>query len=134
MTNLLTHMRVIKYFFYFILLLFYLSCSIPEKNCNLYKNGTFEFTTEINNEIITSKFTRNDSIEIEYFQNKIDTSYVRWVSDCEFILTKKNPQSIIDKKAISMKILSTDDEGYNFEFSIVGNKNSSFRGKAVKIN
>ena len=70
----------------------------------------------------------------EYFQNKIDTSYVRWVSDCEFILTKKNPQSINDKKAISMKILSTDDEGYNFEFSIVGNNNSFFRGKAVKIN
>ena len=57
-----------------------------------------------------------------------------WVSDCEFILIKKNPHSINDKKAISMKILSTDDEGYNFEFSIVGNNNSSFRGKAVKIN
>ena len=47
---------------------------------------------------------------------------------------QKNPQSINDKKAISMKILSTDEEGYNFEFSIVGNNNSSFRGKAVKIN
>ena len=38
-----------------------------------------------------------------------------------FILTKKNPESMEDKKAISMKILSTDEKGYNFEFSIVGN-------------
>ena len=89
MTNLLTHMRVIKHFFILVYYHFTFLCSIPEKNCSLYKNGTFEFTTEINNEIVTSKFTRNDSIEIEYFQNKIDTSYVRWVSDCEFILKKR---------------------------------------------
>ncbi len=127
-------MRLIKYIFYSGLLSFCLSCSIPEKKCNMYKNGVFEFTTQINNEIVTSRFNRNDSLEIEFFQNKIDTSFVRWVSDCEFILTKKNPQSVNDKKAISMKILSTDDEGYNFEFSIVGSNNSSFRGKAIKIN
>jgi hypothetical protein len=100
----------------------------------MYKNGIFEFTTRINNEIVTSRFNRKDSLEIEFFQNKIDTSFVRWVSDCEFILTKKNPKSVNDKKAISMKILSTDNEGYNFEFSIVGSNNSSFRGKAIKIN
>ncbi len=134
MTNLLIHMTGIKHLFYYSLLSFYISCSIPIKDCSLYKNGTFEFTTQINNEIVSSKFTRNDSIEIEYFQGKIDTSYVRWVSDCEFILTKKNPQSVNDKKAISMKILSTDEEGYNFEYSIVGNNNSSFRGKAYRIN
>ena len=39
-----------------------------------------------------------------------------------------------DKKAISMKILSTDEKGYNFEFSIVGNKDTFFRGRADKIN
>ena len=39
-----------------------------------------------------------------------------------------------DKKSISMKILSTDEKGYNFEFSIVGNKDTFFRGRANKIN
>ena len=118
------------------ILIFFLftSCSIPERNCQEFKTGDYEFKTMIDDKEYVSNFIRSDNIEIEFFQGTTDTSYVRWVSDCEFILTKKNPQSINDKKAISMKILSTDDKGYNFEFSIVGNNNSSFRGKAVKIN
>ena len=123
-----------KILFYFLTSILIINCSLPEKNCNLYKKGSFEFKTKINNEFVISKFIRNDSLEIEYFQNKIDTSHVRWVSDCEFILTKKNPESMEDKKAISMKILSTDEKGYNFEFSIVGNKDTFFRGRANKTN
>ena len=125
---------VLKILFYFFTSILIINCSLPEKKCTLYKKGSFEFKTKINNEFVISKFIRNDSLEIEYFQNKIDTSYVRWVSDCEFILTKKNPESMEDKKAISMKILSTDEKGYNFEFSIVGNKDTFFRGRANKIN
>ncbi len=125
---------VLKILFYFFTSILIINCSLPEKKCTLYKKGSFEFKTKINNEFVISKFIRNDSLEIEYFQNKIDTSFVRWVSDCEFILTKKNPESMEDKKAISMKILSTDEKGYNFEFSIVGNKDTFFRGRANKIN
>ena len=125
---------VLKILFYFFTTILIINCSLPEKKCNFYKKGSFEFKTKINNEFVVSKFIRSDSLEIEYFQNKIDTSFVRWVSDCEFILTKKNPESLEDKKAISMKILSTDENGYNFEFSIVGNKDTFFRGRADKIN
>lgn len=111
-----------------------LGCNLPERNCLDYKNGDFEFSTIINNEVITSKFSRRDSIEIEYFENKIDTSFVSWVSDCEFILRKKNPTSSTDKKAVNMKILSTSKNGYVFEFSIVGDKKNIFRGEAIKLN
>ena len=111
-----------------------LGCNLPERNCWNYKNGDFEFSTTINNEVITSKFSRRDSIEIEYFENKIDTSFVSWVSDCEFILRKKNPTTSADKKAVNMKILSTSKDGYVFEFSIVGDKKNVFRGEAIKIN
>ena len=111
-----------------------LGCNLPERNCSDYKNGDFEFSTTINNEVISSKFSRRDSIEIEYFENKIDTSFVSWVSDCEFILRKKNPATPTDKKAVNMKILSTFENGYVFEFSIVGDKKNIFRGEAVKLN
>jgi len=33
-----------------------------------------------------------------------------------------------------MKILSTSENGYVFEFSIVGDKKNIFRGEAIKIN
>ena len=111
-----------------------LGCNLPERNCSDYKNGDFEFSTTINKEVITSKFSRRDSIEIEYFENKIDTSFVSWVSDCEFILRKKNPATPTEKKAVNMKILSTSENGYVFEFSIVGDKKNIFRGEAVKLN
>ena len=127
-------MVLLKRFLVSSLFIYLLGCNIPERNCLDYKNGDFEFSTVINNEVITSKFSRRDSIEIEYFENKIDTSFVSWVSDCEFILRKKNPTSSTDKKAVNMKILSTSKNGYVFEFSIVGDKKNIFRGKAIKLN
>tara|TARA_A100001011_G_scaffold400763_1_gene518481 strand:+ start:243 stop:626 length:384 start_codon:yes stop_codon:yes gene_type:complete len=127
-------MVLLKRFLVSSLFIYLLGCNIPERNCLDYKNGDFEFSTVINNEVITSKFSRGDSIEIEYFENKIDTSFVRWVSDCEFILRKKNPTSSTDKKAVNMKILSTSENGYVFEFSIVGDKKNIFRGEAIKLN
>ena len=127
-------MVLLKRFLVNSLFIYLLGCNLPERNCLDYKNGDFEFSTIINNEVITSKFSRRDSIEIEYFENKIDTSFVGWVSDCEFILRKKNPTSSTDKKAVNMKILSTSQNGYVFEFSIVGDKKNIFRGKAIKLN
>lgn len=127
-------MVLLKRFLVNSLFIYLLGCNLPERNCLDYKNGDFEFSTIINNEVITSKFSRRDSIEIEYFENKIDTSFVSWVSDCEFILRKKNPTSSTDKKAVNMKILSTSQNGYVFEFSIVGDKKNIFRGKAIKLN
>ena len=127
-------MVLLKRFLVNSLFIYLLGCNLPERNCLDYKNGDFEFSTIINNEVITSKFSRIDSIEIEYFENKIDTSFVSWVSDCEFILRKKNPTSSTDKKAVNMKILSTSKNGYVFEFSIVGDKKNIFRGKAIKLN
>lgn len=127
-------MVLLKRFLVSSLFVYLLGCNLPERNCSDYKNGDFEFSTTINNEVITSKFSRRDSIEIEYFENKIDTSFVSWVSDCEFILRKKNPATSTDKKAVNMKILSTSENGYVFEFSIVGDKKNIFRGEAIKLN
>ena len=127
-------MVLLKRFLVSSIFIYLLGCNLPERNCLDYKNGDFEFSTVINDQAITSKFSRRDSIEIEYFENKIDTSFVSWVSDCEFILRKKNPATSADKKAVNMKILSTSKNGYVFEFSIVGDKKNIFRGEAVKLN
>ena len=127
-------MVLLKRFLVSSIFIYLLGCNLPERNCLDYKNGDFEFSTVINGDVITSKFSRIDSIEIEYFENKIDTSFVNWVSDCEFILRKKNPVTSADKKAVNMKILSTSKNGYIFEFPIVGAKKNIFRGEAIIIN
>ena len=116
------------------ILIFFLftSCSIPEKNCQEFKTGYYEFKTMIDGKEYVSSFKRSDSIEIEFFQGTTDTSSVRWVSDCEFILKNINPKK--SKTSISMKILSTKENSYIFEYSIVGDNSNVRRGEAFKLN
>ena len=115
----------------FILFLF-TSCSIPEKNCQEFKTGYYEFKTMIDGNEYVSSFKRSDSIEIEIFQGKTDTSSVRWVSDCEFILKNINPKK--NQISVSMKILSTKENSYVFEYAIVGDNSNIRRGEAFKLN
>ena len=103
------------------------SCSFPEKDCKKFKTGNFEFKTEIDGKEYVSYFQRSDSTEIEVFNGVTDTSSVRWVSDCEFILKNINPKK--SKKSITMKILSTENDSYTFEYSIVGDDSNKKRGK-----
>lgn len=108
------------------------SCYNQERNCKNFKTGTFKFDFMVNGKKQTTTFQRNDSIEIETFQGKTDTSTVRWVNDCEYILTKKNPKTIQEKKSISMRILTTSKKTYTFEFGLVGSDKKQ-QGLATKI-
>ncbi|NHN24666.1 DNA topoisomerase IV [Flavobacterium jejuense] len=117
--------------FFFLLPLFLISCYEQERNCNDYKTGNFEFTREIDGKMETSYFERNDSLQIETFREKRDTSTVRWVNDCEFILKKVNPKSMSEKNAVQIKILTTTENGYTFEYNIVGTTKKQ-RGTVTK--
>jgi hypothetical protein len=109
-----------------------IACQNQERNCKDFKNGTFKFEFEVDGKKQTTVFQRNDSLEIETFQGKTDTSNLRWVNDCEYILTKKNPKTFQEKKSISMRILSTSKNEYTFEFEIVGSSKKQI-GIATKI-
>ena len=115
----------------YLIFLLIIGCTIPEKNCELFKTGNYEFKSVIEGNEYVSNFKRSDSIEIEFFQGTTDTSSVRWVSDCEFIL--KNINSKKNKVSISMKILSTKANSYVFEYSIVGDNSNIKRGEAFKL-
>ena len=108
------------------------SCFDAERNCEDFRTGTFEFETYINGEMQTSRFIRNDSMEIEEYQGKIDTSSVRWINDCEYILKNINPQNMAEEKPIHIKILTTANNTYKFEYGQVGNPQKA-RGEVKKI-
>ena len=108
------------------------SCTIPKKNCSKFKVGEFNFESTTNTGVYNSKSIRNDSIEIEYFGNTIDTSKITWVSECEYILRKLKPKNISDQKAVSVKIISTSENSYVFEYSFVGDKENRARGNAYR--
>lgn len=108
------------------------SCFEPERDCTDFRTGSYEFETYLNGEMVTSRFVRNDSIEIDYFQGKSDTSSVRWINDCEYIIKNLNPKNMAERKPIHMKILTTSKDGYVFEYGIVG-ENRKERGEVTKI-
>ncbi len=108
----------------FILILFsallLVSCYNQERNCTDFKTGKFISETEIEGKKYTSTFERNDSIQIETYEGKIDTFKVRWTNDCENVIQNINPNNRGEKKAGQMKVLTTKDNTYTFEYSFVG--------------
>ncbi|AYN69718.1 DNA topoisomerase IV [Euzebyella marina] len=108
-----------------------ISCYQPERNCKKFKNGKFSFTTEINGEEKTTIFERFGELEIDYFEGKADSANIRWINDCEYIVKKLNPKNMAEEKPIHMKILSTTDNSYTFEYNIVGQSRKS-KGVAIK--
>ena len=117
-----------------IIISFFHSCNEIERNCNLFKTGMFY--SEINNDgvLFSSSFTRDDkNLQIEKFQGKIDSSRVRWINDCEMVLSPINSKKISAKKNILIKILTTTDTSYSYEYSFVG-ENKKLKAVAIKIN
>ena len=113
-------MRLVSFF---LTLLSFSGCYKPERNCSDFKTGVFEFEALVGTEILTTRFVRNDTIEIDYFKGKTDTSSVRWINECEYIVKKLKPKNKSEERAIHMKILTTNKDEYLFEYNMVGDSN-----------
>ena len=120
-----------KYIIVLLLLLISFSC---EKQSNLapeqIKTGTFK--TIIKEGDYQSLAERNDSIQIETFNQKKDTFHIKWKNNFEYILTKKNPKTDLDKKSFIVKITGIKQHSYTFSASFEG---SSYKqnGEAEKL-
>ena len=108
------------------------ACYFPERDCVKFKTGTFQFESYLNGELVTSTFVRNDSIEIDKFQGKTDTSSVRWINDCEYIITNLHPKNRAERQALHIKIITSEKNTYTFEYGLVG-KTVKQRGTVRKI-
>ncbi|GAB5475590.1 MAG: hypothetical protein Mars2KO_36890 [Maribacter sp.] len=124
---------MLKTLYLILLFVVLLGCYEPERNCSDFKNGAFSFTSIVDGKELKTTFTRNDNLEVDYFAGKADSSSVRWINDCEYIVKKLNPKSKAEEKPIHMKILSTTDNSYTFEYSIVGEAKKQ-RGTVTKTN
>lgn len=108
------------------------SCFQPERNCQDFRTGTFQFKSYLNGELVTSKFIRTDSTEIDIFNGKADTSSVRWVNDCEYILKNLHPKNMQEEKPLQIRILTTNKKGYTFEYGVVGESHKE-RGSVTRV-
>jgi len=109
-----------------------LSCYKTERNCTDFRTGNFFSEVTINDKVFKSNFSRTESLQIERYNNKIDSSKLRWINDCEVIFKTINPKSMADKKDIHLKILTTTDSSYTFEYAYVGETKKQ-KGIAYKL-
>lgn len=117
----------------FISLITLASCYNVARDCNDFKTGTFKSEIMINGVKHETVTVRTDTMVIETYKGKTDTSSIRWVNDCEYVLRKMNPKTMAEKQAITIKILTTSQKTYTFEFGTVGNDKKQ-KGTATRIN
>jgi len=121
-----------KIFLLLCVLFLFNACYSPERDCTKFKTGTFQFESYLNGELVTSTFVRNDSIEIDKFQGKTDTSSVRWINDCEYIIRNLHPKNRAERQALHIKIITSDKNTYTFEYGLVGETEKQ-KGTVKKI-
>lgn len=95
-------------------------CYNTQRDCKDYKTGTFFSEVTIDGQTYTSTFTRTNNIQVETYDGKKDSSQVRWINDCEVVFRTINPKSMAEEKDVHLKILTTTDSSYTFEYSYVG--------------
>lgn len=116
-----------------LLALLTVACYQPTRDCSDFRTGTFRFTADVGGEEQTTTFTRKENLEISEFEGSVDSASVRWINNCEYILSNLNPDNRNEEKPIHIKILSTTEDSYTFEYKLVGTTRTS-RGTAVKTN
>ena len=119
----------------FILLIFFTitSCYQVERQCKDFKTGQFYSEVTINGELFKSSFKRSKDLQIEVYNNKTDSSKLRWINDCEVVFKTINPKNMAEQKDIHLKILTTTDSSYTYEYSYVGETKKQ-KGIAYKAN
>lgn len=127
-----------KHFFLTLLLVLLTGCYEVQRDCTAFKTGEFQLNYTVDGVEKSARFVRSNSLSIDYYDGKIDSASVRWINDCEFILTKIDPKRLAEKDPIHFKILTTTDSSYTFEYKLAIKKtNRALRvekGTAYKIN
>jgi hypothetical protein len=111
--------------------IFIIGCNQPQlKGVDYYKTGTFK-TVLKDKKSTFSIAERNDSIQVETYEGKKDTFLIKWKSNFEYILLKKNPKNALDSTPFHVKITKFDGDSYQFKAFYKGS-NFKQEGTATK--
>lgn len=114
----------------FVLLGSFVACKTEAIDANRFKTGVFEIPEGKGYSKTIIK--RIDSIQIEQYENKIDTLIIKWKNNFNYTLKMVSPKNAIDKELIHVKITSVKKDSYKFE-SVIGRSNFVSKGELIKI-
>ena len=106
-------------------------CKEEGLNADRFKTGTFEIPEGKGYE--KTILIRKDSLQIEKYEDKIDTLSIYWKDNFNYTLKMMHPQTAIDEDPIHVKITNIEDDSYDFEATI-GFSNFVQKGTITKIN
>ncbi len=101
------------------------SCANEPLNPNRFKQGNFEIPE--GKGFSTTYITRVDTLQIEKYDDRIDTLTINWESNFKYTLKMVHPKNAIDEETIHVKITNLHKESYDFE-AIIGNSNYIQKG------
>ncbi len=105
------------------------ACETNTSDVTQFRTGTFK--TYLDKRDVESTAIRNDSIQIEFHEQGIDTFAIRWKSNFEYELLKINPKKGLDSIPFYVKITGVKDSTYTFKAYYKGS-NFKQQGRAVK--
>lgn len=119
-----------RYFSVLLFLVLTTSCLKNSGSVEDFRVGTFKTILEDNEAV--SMAVRNDSLQIETYEQVRDTFVIRWLDPFEYVLRKKNPKTLLDSTDFHVKITRISSDSYEFKAFYSGS-NFQQKGTAYKI-
>lgn len=95
-----------------------------------FKKGVFEIPEGAG--YSKTRILRKDSLQIEFYENRIDTLTIQWQGNFNYTLLMRHPKAELDKAPIRVKITRIKDNRYDFTAQI-GHSNFEQKGTVYKI-
>ena len=122
---------IIRIFLIIIILTYFMSCIKSSKvNVDDFKMGSFK--TVLDDRETVSMAYRNDSVQIESYNEVKDTFYITWLDQFEYVMLKKNTETLLDSTPFHVKITSIKNDSYTFRAHYKGS-NFKQKGTAFKL-
>ena len=119
-----------KKLFFLLFLSSLISCQNEPLDADRFKLGTFEIPAGKGYE--KTIIIRQDSIQIETYENRTDTLSIEWKNNFNYTLKMIHPKTAIDEDPIHIKITNLKDDSYDFE-AIIGHSYFVQKGTLFKI-
>lgn len=115
----------------FSLFIGFIACKTDTKmNIKNFRTGTFEIPSDGKTD--RTVFTRNDTLQIEKYGNRIDSLEIYWKNNFQYTLRMLNPKTDLDNELINVKITGIKTNSYTFE-AVIGHSNYVQNGTVNKI-
>ena len=106
-----------------------ISCKNEPLSPDRFKSGTFEIAAGKGYE--KTVIIRQDSLQIEKYENRIDTLSIAWKNNFNYTLKMLHPKTAIDEDPIHVKITNIEKNSYEFE-AVIGHSNFVQKGEILK--